>query len=63
MKKLDSVELWLLKKAVERKMDSLMNVIKETESDAVMELYGDYAALLTKLTIIEIEYKKELFNK
>jgi len=63
MNKLDSAELWLLKNAVECKMNTLMELLKETRSETIMELYGDYAALLTKLSIIEIEYKKELFNK
>ena len=63
MKKLDSAELWLLKSAVESKMQSLMRIIKDTNSEEIKELYGDYAAMHTKLSIMEIEYRKELFNK
>ena len=52
MDKLDSVELWLLKKAVECKMEKLMDFIEETKSEPALQLYGDYAALHKKLDII-----------
>lgn len=65
MKKLDSAELWLLKKAVECKMKSLKEIMKEKSSysDSIMDFYGDYSVLLAKLDMIEIEYKKDLFSK
>lgn len=64
MERLDSAELYLLKVAVESKMTNLMAIIeKDSHSEVIMDLYGDYAVLLTKLGIMNREYKKELYSR
>lgn len=65
MKKLDSVDFWLLKSAVECKMKSLNDIMREKRSysESIMRLYDDYTELQTKLSVMETEYKNELFSK
>lgn len=58
MNKLNDIELWLLKKAVECKMEKLMDTIKETNSELVRKLYDEYETLHLKLSIIEIVKEK-----